>query len=255
MKKFAIHILLAILSFVIANYSFAASWRLIFKTNTAEIYIDQSSIPNAGTEKTILIKSNEVRGERSPSSLELKYLVNCATNEVALIGARQFKGLELQGDAITLSTSNPPKPIEAKPGTAAGAYLKAACIDQSTAKPINENRQNSQQVSRSDPATSNPTQVNPQIGRQLAICRGKFIVFAMTNYELNQVETANVMKEQQQEADRLSPKYISRVDYDQISASEIKRFSPMVRQNTGGGFSQASAEMLKCVEFIRDLKK
>ena len=174
---------------------------------------------------------------------------------MSLIRAKQFKGLELQGDATTLITSNPPKPIEAKPGTAAGAYLKAACLDQRTEKPINENRQSSQQTSRSDPASSSPTQVNPQIGRELAICRGKFIVFAMTNYELNQVETANVMKEEQQQADRISPKYISRVDYDQISASEIKRFSPMVRQNAGGGFSQASAEVLKCVEFIRDLKK
>lgn len=128
--------------------SLAANWRLIFKTNNAEIYIDQSSIPSAGTEKTILVKSNEVQGERSPSSLELKYQVNCAANEVAVIGAKQYKSLDLQGDAMTLDTSNPPKFIEAKPGSAAGAYVKAACeqTKQDAGTPSKQSQNTQQQV-------------------------------------------------------------------------------------------------------------
>jgi hypothetical protein len=90
MKRFSINILAAMIACTIANFAFAANWRLIFKTSNAEIYIDQSSISNTGREKIILIKSNEVQGERSPSSLELKYLINCAANEVALIGAKQL---------------------------------------------------------------------------------------------------------------------------------------------------------------------
>jgi len=140
--------------------SLAANWRLVFKTNNAEIYIDQSSITNLGAEKTILVKSNEVQGERSPSSLELKYQVNCAANEVAVIGAKQYKSLDLQGDAVALNTSSPPKFIEAKPGSAASAYVKAACVDQNTAKLINENRQSPQQQTQT---TSSVNQVQQQI--------------------------------------------------------------------------------------------
>ena len=151
MKKYTTYILIALATFTIANFSFAANWRLIFKTNNAEIYIDQSSISNTGAEKTVVIKSNEVQGERSPSSLELKYQVNCAANEVAVIGAKQFKGLDLQGDATAINTSNPPKFIEAKVGSAAGAFVKAACeqTKQDAGNTYKQN-QNAQQVTSGD---------------------------------------------------------------------------------------------------------
>lgn len=164
MKKFVIHMLLAIFSFAITNFSFAASWRLIFKTNNAEMYIDQSSISNAGSEKIILIKSNEVQGERSPSSLELKYVVNCASNEVALLGAKQFKGLDLQGDPTTLNTTTPPKSTEAKPGTAASAFVKAACEQPraSAPNPIqNQAPQRQVQPPQPTPRQSPPSQPTP----------------------------------------------------------------------------------------------
>lgn len=157
MKKFAINILIAIFTLTIANFSLAANWRLIFKTNNAEIYIDQSSISNTGTEKTILIKSNVVQGERSPSSLELKYLVNCVANEVSLIGAKQFKNLDLQGDGITLNTTTPLKPTEAKPGTAANAYVKAVCEQPRLSAPNSSPNQATQTSQRQAPPTQ-PTQ-------------------------------------------------------------------------------------------------
>lgn len=158
MQKFSIQIFAAILAYTVANLSFAANWRLIFKTNNAEIYIDQSSISNSGAERTVVIKSNEIQGERSPSSLELKYLVNCVANEVALVGARQFKSLDLQGDATTLNTSNPPKPIEAKPGTAASAYVKAACEQPRVSPPNPLPTQATQAPQRQAP----PTQTVPK---------------------------------------------------------------------------------------------
>ena len=161
MKKCTTHILIALVTFTIANFSFAANWRLIFKTNNAEIYIDQSSISNTGAEKTVVIKSNEVQGERSPSSLELKYLVNCAANEVALIGAKQFKSLDLQGDATTLTTSNPPKPIEAKPGSAASAYVKAACEQPRVSAPNPSPNQATQAPQRPAPPTQPTLRQSP----------------------------------------------------------------------------------------------
>lgn len=182
--------------------SLPANWRLIFKTNSAEIFIDQSSIPSAGTEKTILVKSNEVQGERSPSSLELKYQVNCAANEVAVIGAKQYKSLDLQGDAMTLNTSNPPKFIEGKPGSNASAIVKAACVDQSTTKSANDIRQSPQQQTQTTNSGDQiPKAINflkrPKNWRQVTTARQQTTTVFLANEEFyktnNQTLVANVL--------------------------------------------------------------
>ena len=146
-------IMVAVLASSFMSCSFAADWRLIFKTNNSELFIDQSTMPSIGAEKSITIKSNQIQGEKSPSSLELKYLVNCSSNEVSLVSARQFKGLDLQGDGINLAVSSPSKPMDGKPGTAAAAYVKAACekpVQQSGSSPqgLPKNAQASQQQAK-----------------------------------------------------------------------------------------------------------
>ena len=56
-------------------------------------------------------------------------------------------------------------------------------------------------------------------------------------------------------ADQLSGKYISQNVYELIGATEMKRYSAMIRQGVGGSPVQSRDELLKCVEFVSKLRK
>lgn len=112
-----------------SNIDIAAAneWRLIARTETAQFFIETTALSYSGNEKLIKIKRNEVQGERSPASLELTYLINCSENTVSLMAAKQFKELDFQGDGKSVNVPNPPNIVEAKQGTTASSFVKAAC--------------------------------------------------------------------------------------------------------------------------------
>ena len=98
-----------------------------------------------------------------------------------------------------------------------------------------------------------PQSINGNIGSQLAMCNGKFIAYTLFAYQLGHVEEGKSVDEVHKWADQLSGKYISQNVYELIGATEMKRYSAMIRQ--GGSAVQARDELLKCVEFVSKLRR
>jgi predicted GNAT family acetyltransferase len=137
-----------IIYFSTVGIAAANEWRLIAKTETAQFFIETTALSHSGNEKLIKIKRNEIQGDRSPASLELTYLINCSENTVSLMAAKQFKELDFQGDGKSVSVSNPPSIVEAKQGTTAASFVKAAC--QKLPQQANKSQMTNSQIAQQD---------------------------------------------------------------------------------------------------------
>lgn len=112
---------------ILSCSSYAAEWRQIFKNPNTEIYVDQSTLKAADNEKIITVKNNAIQGDKSPSSLELKYLINCSSKTFALVSATQFRAIDLQGEGVALKVTTPPVVTNPNPGSVGELYVKVAC--------------------------------------------------------------------------------------------------------------------------------
>ncbi len=105
-------------------------------------------------------------------------------------------------------------------------------------------------------AFSTKAELSGAAGIALGQCKGRFMVYTMTYYEMGQKDTGDTLKKMSQLTDHiaLSRGLTIQSEYDFVANAEMQRFAPMARQNLGGGVKQAQAELKECITFLNKMK-
>jgi hypothetical protein len=170
---------LLILSFAVSTPSIAsaAQWQSLAKMEGSEFFYDQASLSGPKTSRLLSVKVNRWEGNYDPFSLDLKYKVNCTTNEFTLISAKFYTELNLQGSEQPYDSKLFNKVQKASPNTLGADYVNAACgNNSSSAKTLSKPKELASpntSVPRSSNSPADQSQ-NTELANRLAKCAGSY---------------------------------------------------------------------------------
>ncbi|MBT8558536.1 hypothetical protein G6712_06090 [Polynucleobacter paneuropaeus] len=128
----------------------AAQWQSFGKSAGSEFFFDRDSISGPATERLLVVKRNYLEGKLAPTSIELKYKINCIAEESIITSGTVYQEPDLQGEIRP--TAFPGLNISKKqePNTMGSLYIKTACASQNSPTQVapksEQNSQNNRQL-------------------------------------------------------------------------------------------------------------